>query len=212
MEEWTETPDDATAVGNVVAVATADLPSPEGDLNPPEHRVDRHNAKTVITVNSYPFTPYQCKAKVYFNVGASRYNLVGEHTCGARFDARSPVIDVSAGMRYIIDMSMPSEEIWRLVRERFYLGNTDEVLLGLTREQGKPRVNRGNCHGVIEVPPLSLTSVGGFPFFKFHQVYMDGVNLERVIGEAHPVLHERQKFKNRSLFIDGTFRCLLHGS
>ncbi|OWZ16668.1 hypothetical protein PHMEG_0009505 [Phytophthora megakarya] len=205
------------------------------------HRVARHNAKTVITVNGYPFSRYhkssiklsfrcssfrssKCTAKVYFSAGASKYDLVGEHTCSARFDARSPVTDVSAGMCDVTDMlaetdmSIPPEEIWRLVRERFYLGNADEVLLGLTREQGKPRVHRvrhthygGNYHGVVEVPPLSLTSVGGFPFFKFHQVYMDGVDLERVIGWAHPVLHERPKCKNSSLLIDGTFRCVPHG-
>ncbi|KAK1945220.1 hypothetical protein P3T76_003753 [Phytophthora citrophthora] len=137
---------------------------------------------------------------------------------------QSPVTDVSAGMRDITDrlavtdMSMPPEDIWRLVRERVYLGNTDEVLLGLTREQVKRRVHRvrhthygGNYHGVVEVPPLSLTSVGGFPFFKFHQVCMVGMNLERVIGWAHPALHERLKCKNSSLFIDGTFRCVFLG-
>ncbi|KAK1937824.1 hypothetical protein P3T76_009561 [Phytophthora citrophthora] len=115
-------------------------------------------------------------------------------------------------------MIMPPEEIWRLMRERYYLGNTDEVLLGSTREQVKRRMHRvrhthygGNYHGVVEVSPLSLTLVGGFPFFKFHQVYTDGVNLERVIGWAHPDLHERLKCKNSSLFIDGTFRCVPHG-
>ncbi|KAL3663911.1 hypothetical protein V7S43_010800 [Phytophthora oleae] len=86
VEGWLETPDNVTAVEAAVVVK---LPPPEEDLGQSKHRVVRHKAKTVITVNGYPFTRHhksgikhsyrcssfrtsQCKVKVHFIVAATR--------------------------------------------------------------------------------------------------------------------------------------------
>ncbi|KAL3666846.1 hypothetical protein V7S43_007796 [Phytophthora oleae] len=106
VEEWLETPDNATAVEAAVVV---ELPPPEEeeDLDQSNHRVAQHKAKTVITMNGYPFTRYhksgikhsyrcssfrtsQCKVKVHFIVAATRYDLVGEHTCNRRLTQDRP--------------------------------------------------------------------------------------------------------------------------
>uniref|UniRef100_K3W8U9 MULE transposase domain-containing protein n=1 Tax=Globisporangium ultimum (strain ATCC 200006 / CBS 805.95 / DAOM BR144) TaxID=431595 RepID=K3W8U9_GLOUD len=65
-----------------------------------------------------------------------------------------------------------------------------------------------NIHGVVEVPPLSLVAGTSLCFFRFQHTYMHSNNLERLIGWAHPVPLQLLKYRNTSLFIDGTFRCV----
>lgn len=171
----------------------------------------------------------KCRGKAEYIAQEGRYFVVREHTCRNRqaFDNENKV-DITDEMKDTVDRIATCElaatalQIWNAVNAHFYLPNTTDALIGLTREQVINRVYNtcrqhygGNIHGLIELPPLSLVKGSNqrFFFFHFHHIFYeddhkDMSQPQRIIGWAHPDLVKLLKYSGATVFVDGTFRCV----
>ena len=222
------------------AADTASVESTGAMDQGPTH-VAHPDGHTTININGFGYTRYHlssrmisfrcskyrsapCKAKAHYMINERQFALQGVHICQQRIEVTTPVVDLSERMREATDelalmrIGHSPEAIWKQIHRDFYETGTGIAQRGLTREQVIRRVHRvrssyfgADIHGVVEVPPLSLVSGTALPFFKFQNSYMDGNKLERIIGWAHPDLHERLMTRQSTLFIDGTFRCVPSG-
>ncbi|KAF4141523.1 MULE transposase domain-containing protein [Phytophthora infestans] len=115
----------------------------------------------------------------------------------------------------ITRMDLTAERIRKQIHSGFYPEEVTLVQFELTREQVLQRVYRvrrahfgADLHGIVEVSPLSLVSGTTQPFFQFYRSYMNGTALERLVGWGYPDLIKLLKYKQTTLFLNGTFRCV----
>lgn len=159
-----------------------------------------------------------------YTVSLMGYELVREHTCTTAQEAVGPLLDVRQPMLNMIDgmalsdLALPAQRIWAEVRQHFYTNDNENVIQGLSEQQVVSRVYRlrrssygGDVHGMVEIPPMSLVGGTEMSFFQFHVITPNETATgppDRILGWAHPVLIDRLRYHNLSLFIDGTFRCV----
>ncbi|KAK1942827.1 hypothetical protein P3T76_005464 [Phytophthora citrophthora] len=155
------------------------------------------------------------------------YNFGRPHTCRNVDATDASLVDVTGPMKDRVDTlsiekaAEPARRIWEVVRDEFYGANNEHVVQGLSEPQVLRRVYRarnrhfsGDVHGAIEIPPLSTALNEAVSFFQFHHVTANRENLNkptRLFGWAHPSLISLLFYHGTTIFIDGTFRCVVSG-
>ncbi|POM62695.1 hypothetical protein PHPALM_28116 [Phytophthora palmivora] len=139
-----------------------------------------------------------CRGKMKFRISSMGYTCVHTHTC-QNTTVASTLINVKAEMRAQADLLAIEHEL----RNRFYADDIPDVVQGLTEAQVVRRVHHGrnqnyfrNVHGLVDIPPLSLTLEDAVSFFQFHYTTLNREDLNkprRNLGWAHPALVALQR-------------------
>ncbi|POM60541.1 hypothetical protein PHPALM_30596 [Phytophthora palmivora] len=115
----------------------------------------------------------------------------------------------------ISDVARQARRIWYELRGLYYGFDNTNGVVGPSESQAISREHRarvihyrGDVHGSVEIPPLSLALNEAFHFVFANRQDVNRPN--RLLGWAHPVHLNLLRYNKTTLFIDGTYRCVPH--